>query len=123
MENKIRDLYEIYIALGHDTFEEKIKKLLENYLHDGSNVISMNSLNTIIAAAMEKSKLGEVSFDEHDIFSPPRTEKKIFLYDTMPPKYDNYNHCDIFGPPTIEDIFYVDYNMPPIFDHYGDENK
>ena len=40
---------------------------MENYLHDGSNVISMNSLDTIIANAMEKSKLGEAGFDEHDI--------------------------------------------------------
>ena len=36
MENnkKIRDLYEIYIALGHDTFEEKIKKPMEVCLHN-----------------------------------------------------------------------------------------
>jgi hypothetical protein len=36
-------------------FEEKIKKSMELYLHANSNVISMNSLNTIIANAMEKS--------------------------------------------------------------------
>ena len=62
MENnkKIRDLYELYIELGHDAFEEKIKKPMENYLHDGSNVITINSLNTIIANAMQSSKLGEV---------------------------------------------------------------
>ena len=31
MENnkKIRDLYELYIELGHDAFEEKIKKQWE----------------------------------------------------------------------------------------------
>ena len=42
--NKIRELYEIYLELGHDVFEEKIKKPMENYLHDGSNVITINSL-------------------------------------------------------------------------------
>ena len=57
------------------------------------------------------------------IFSSPSTEEKIFFDDTLPPIYDNYNHCDIFGPPTVEDIFYVDYDMPPIFDDYGDENN
>ena len=39
-------------------FEEKIKKPMELYLRASSNVISINSLNTIIANAMEKSKLG-----------------------------------------------------------------
>ena len=72
--NKIRELYEIYLELGHDVFEEKIKKAMENYLHDGSNVITINALNTIIANAMEKSKLGEAGFDEYDIFSPPNFE-------------------------------------------------
>jgi hypothetical protein len=62
-------------------FEEKIKKPMELYLH----AISMNSLNTIIATSMEKSKIGEASFDEHDIFGPPSTEEKVYFYDTMPP--------------------------------------
>jgi hypothetical protein len=43
----------------------------------------MNSLNTIIANAMEKSKLGEAGFDERDIFSPPSTEEKIYFDDTL----------------------------------------
>ena len=71
--NKIRDLYAIYLELGHDVFEEKIKKPMELCLHNsGSNIISMNSLNTIISNAMEKSKLGEAGFDDYDIFSPPK---------------------------------------------------
>ena len=71
MENNknMRELYEIYLELGHEVFEEKIKKPMELYLHS-SNIISMNSLNTIIANAMEKFKLGDVGFDEHDILSP-----------------------------------------------------
>jgi hypothetical protein len=84
----------------------------------------MNSLNTIIANAMEKSKLGEAGFDEHDIFSPPSTEEKIYFDDTVPPVYDDYNDdYDIFSPPTIEEKISYDYNMPPIFDDYGDENN
>jgi hypothetical protein len=74
------------------------------YLHDNSNFISMNSLTTIIANAMEKSKLGEASFDEHDIFSPPSIEEKIYFDDTIPSIYDDYNdEYDIFSPPTIEE--------------------
>jgi hypothetical protein len=45
---------------------------MELYLHANSNVISMNSLNTIISDAMEKSKLGEDSF--YDLFSSPALE-------------------------------------------------
>ena len=71
MENKkkIRELYSIYLEWGHEVFKEKIKKPMELYLHAKSNVVSMNSLDTIIANAMEKSKLGEASFDENDLFS------------------------------------------------------
>ena len=51
---------------------------MEACLHNsGSNVISMNSLNTIIANAMEKSKLGEAGFYENDLFSPPSFEEEI----------------------------------------------
>ena len=44
MENNknMRDLYELYLELGHDVFEEKIKKPMEPYLHASSNVIGMN---------------------------------------------------------------------------------
>jgi hypothetical protein len=122
--NKIRELHSIYLELGHEVFEEKIKKPMELYLHNNSNVISMNSLNTIIANAMEKSKHGEAGFDEHDIFSPPSTEEKIYFDDTIPPIYDDYNdEYNIFSPPTIEEKINYDYNMPPIFDDYGDENN
>ena len=93
MENntKIRELYSIYLELGHEVFEEKIKKPMELYLHANSNVVSMNSLDTIISNAMEKSKLGEASFYENDLFSPPSLEEKIYFDDTMPPIYDDYN--------------------------------
>jgi hypothetical protein len=97
---------------------------MELYVHVNSNFISMNSLNTIIANAVEKSKLGEAGFDEHDIFSPPSTEEKIYFDETIPPIYDDYNgEYDIFSPTTIEEKINYDYNMPPIFDDYGDENN
>ena len=45
----MRELYEIYLELGHEVFEEKIKKPMEVCLHNsGSNVISIIFLNTII---------------------------------------------------------------------------
>src|SRR3954462_5587107 len=93
---------------------------MELCLQDDSNVISINALDTIIANAMKKSKLGEASFDEHDIFSPPSIEEEIYFDDTMPPIYDDYV---IFSPPTIEEKINYDYNMPPIYDDYGDENN
>jgi hypothetical protein len=93
--NKIRELYSIYPGLGHEVFEEKIKKPIELYSHANSNVISMNSLNTIIANAMEKSKLREPSFYENDLFSSPALEEKIFSDDTLSPICDNSNDaCD-----------------------------
>jgi hypothetical protein len=90
-DNKIRELYSIYLELGHKVFEEKIKKPMELYLRANSNVISMNSLNTIIANAMEKSKLGEVGFAEHDIFSPPSMEEKSYFDDYYNEEYDTFS--------------------------------
>jgi hypothetical protein len=93
MENK--DLYSNFPELGHEVFEEKIEKPMELYLHANSNVISVNSLNTIIANAMEKPKLGEAGFDEHDIFSFPALEEKICFDDILSPICDNSNDvCD-----------------------------
>src|SRR6187200_3320187 len=126
MENNknMRELYKLYLELGHDVFEEKIKKPLELYLHnnhDGGDVISMFLFNINIANDMESSKLGDDTFDEHDIFSPPTFEEKIYFDDTMPPIYDDYNdEYDIFSPPTIEDKIYYDYDMPPKYDDYHD---
>src|SRR3954470_16418612 len=99
---------------------------MELYLHDNNNVISMNSLDTIIANAMETSKLGEAIFYENDLFSSPTLEDSYSIaYDvTKPPIYDDYNdEYDIFSPPTIEEKNNYDYNMTPIFDDYGDENN
>ena len=118
--NKIRDLYEIYLELGHDVFEERIKKPTELCLQNScSNVISMNSLNTIISNAMEKSKLGEGSF--YDLFGSPVLEEKICFDDTLSPVYDDYNDSGILEPPTIVDKVYCHYDVPPIYDVYNDK--
>jgi hypothetical protein len=109
MENNknMRDLYELYLELGHDVFEERIKKPMELYMHANGNVITMNALNTIVANAMENSKLGEAGFDEHDLFSPPSIEEKIFFYDyNMPPIYDD-SHFVEFAPTTTNKIDYA----------------
>jgi hypothetical protein len=92
---KIRELYSIYLELGHEVFEEKTKKHMELYLRANSNVISMNSLNTIIVNAMEKSKPGETDFDEHDLFSSLALEENFCSDDTLSPICDNSNDaCD-----------------------------
>jgi hypothetical protein len=54
----------------YEVFEEKIEKPLELNLQANS-VVSMNALNTVIANAIEKSKLGEAGFVKLDIFSSP----------------------------------------------------
>ena len=66
-------------------FEEEIKKPMELYLHANSNVVSMNYLDTIVANAMETSKLGEASFYENDLFNSPGLKKKICSDDTLSP--------------------------------------
>jgi hypothetical protein len=66
-------------------FEAKIEKTLELYSHANINVICMNSLNTVIANAIKKSKLGKASFHEHDIFSSSALEEKIRSDDTLFP--------------------------------------
>jgi hypothetical protein len=55
----------------------------------------MNSLNTVIANAIEKSKLWEASFDKHDIFSFPALVEKSRSDDILSPICDNsYDVCD-----------------------------
>jgi hypothetical protein len=93
MENK--EFYSIFLELGREVFEEKIEKPLELYSHANSNVICMNSLNTVIANVIEKSKLGEAGFVKHDIFSSPALVEKIRSDDILSPICDNSNDvCD-----------------------------
>jgi hypothetical protein len=92
MENK--EFYSIFPELGHKVFEEKIEKPLELYSH--SNIICMNSLNTVIANAIERSKIGEAGFDKHDIFSSPASVEKICSDDILSPLCDDSN--DVYDP-------------------------
>src|ERR1041385_8179425 len=95
-KNIMRDVYVLYLELGHEVFEEKIKKPMELYYlhntHDSSNVISMSSLNSFDANDMQSHKLGDVMFYEDDLFSPPSIDDEIYFDDTLPAIYDDY--CD-----------------------------
>src|SRR3954468_21149990 len=93
-EKKMRELSELYLELGHEVFEEKIKKPMELYYlhntHVSSNIISMSSLNNFDTNDMQSYNLGDAMFD--DIFSPPTFDEEIYFDDTLPPIYDDY--CD-----------------------------
>jgi hypothetical protein len=87
MENK--EFYSMFPELGHGVFE----KPLELYAH--SNVICLNSLNTVIANAIERSKLGEAGFNKHDIFNSPALVEKVCSHDILSPICDSSNDvCD-----------------------------
>src|SRR3954470_19986580 len=93
-KNIMRELYELYLELGHEVFEEKIKNPMElHYFHNtlvSSNVTSMSSLNTFDANDMQSDKLGDATFYEDDLFSPPSFDEEIYFDDTLPPIYDDY---------------------------------
>src|SRR5215203_2349872 len=104
------ELLILFPELRHGLFAAKIKKPMESYLHASSNDISMNALNTIVANDMENSKLGEAGFDEHDIFSPPSIEEKIYYDYTLPPTLDKNNNDSYlveFAPTTTNKIDYA----------------
>ena len=68
--------------------KRKLKKPMELYLHNNrasSNVISMISLNDMVAKSMENCKLGDSGFDKYDLFSPLSLKEEICFDDTMPP--------------------------------------
>src|SRR5215208_1963207 len=97
------DLFILFPDLRHGWFDAKIKKPMEH--------INMNALNTIVANDMENSKLGEAGFDEHDIFSPPSIDEKIYFDDTLPLIFDDKNNNDSyfveFAPTTTNKIDYA----------------
>ena len=89
------ELLILFPDLRHGWFDAKIKKPMEH--------ISMNTLNTIVANDMDKSKLGEASFC--DLFSFPSLGEKIFSDNTLSPICDNSNDaCDILDPPTTSTL-------------------
>jgi hypothetical protein len=88
MENK--EFYSIFPELRLEVFE----KPSELYAH--SNVICLNSLNTVITNAIERAKLGEAGFDKHDIFSSSALVEKIRSDDILSPICDDSN--DVYDP-------------------------
>ena len=82
-QKNCRELYELYLELGHEVFEEEIKKPMELYYlhntHDSSNVICMSSLNTFDTNDMQSYKLGDATFYEEDLFSPQVLMRKFIL--------------------------------------------
>src|SRR3989337_3677509 len=80
--------------------EEECNKMFgTKYLNDehDCNVGSMNSLNIHDANDMQSHKLGDVMFDEDDIFSPPSFDAQTYYDESMPPIYDDYNDESGFG--------------------------
>ena len=61
-ENCAQLLEEFYKMFGTKSFNDE---------HD-CNVVGMNSLNIHDANDMQSHKLGDIMFDEDDIFSPPK---------------------------------------------------
>src|SRR3990170_1296186 len=80
--------------------EEEFNKMFGikslNDEHD-CNVASMNTLNIHYANDMQSHKLGDVMFDEDDIFSPPSFDEQIYYDESMPPIYDDYIDESGFG--------------------------
>src|SRR3954470_17753946 len=75
--------------------EEELHRMLGiKYVNDehDCNVVSMNSLNTHDANDIQSHKLGDVIFDEDDMFSPPSFDEQIYYDESMPPICDDY--CD-----------------------------
>src|SRR4051812_22783148 len=76
--NKIRELYNIYLALGHEVFEEKIKKPMELCLQaDSILLVSMlwTSLLLILWKSLSLGKLVLMSM----IFLVPQARRRKFI--------------------------------------------
>src|ERR1041385_4382718 len=82
-KNIMRELYELYLELGHEVFEEEIKKPMVLYYlhntHDSSNVISMSSLNTFDTNDMQNHKLGMLCFMKMIFLAPQVLMRKFIL--------------------------------------------
>src|SRR3954462_13989017 len=83
--------------------------------HDSGNVISMSSLNDFDFNDMQSHKLGDATFYEEDLFSPPSFDEDIYFDCTLPPIYDDY--CD--DTYAIKNIFLqVDHDKNDLYDSY-----
>jgi hypothetical protein len=117
MENK-----EFFSLFPEIRFEEKIEKPLELNVHANS-VVSMNTLNTVVANAIEKSKLGEAGFVKHDIFSSPALVEEVCSDDILSPLYDVPSYDDMFEEYTLQNSYSLacDDTKPLVYDGYDDE--
>ena len=124
-ENNLRNLYEIYLELGHDVFEEKIKKPMELYLHDSTNDIGIHSLNMVVANAMENIKLGEVgndtieitSFDKFEVDKHSLTQEKAKITEVP-----NISPNVVYENPCYFDKSYDNPLFIPNFEMHGNES-
>jgi hypothetical protein len=116
MENK-----EFFSLFPEFRFEEKIEKPLELISH--SNVISMNALNTVIANAIEKSKLGEAGLVKHDIFSSPALVEKVCSDNILSPLCDVPSYDDMFDEYALRNSCSLacDDTKPLVYDGYDNE--
>jgi hypothetical protein len=120
MENK--EFSSLFPEFRYEVFEKKIEKLLELNLHANSDV-SMNALNTVIANAIEKSKLGEAGFVKHDIFSSTALVEKICSDHILSPICDVPSYDDMFEEYTLRNSCSLacDDTKPLVYDDYDDE--
>ena len=100
---------------------EVLEKPLELILH--SNVICMNSLNTVIANSLERSKLGEAGFNKYDIFSSPALVEKVSSDDILSPLYDVPSYDDMFEEYALRNSCSLacDDTKPLVYDGHDDE--
>ena len=84
------------------------------------NVVSMNSLNVHDANDMQSHKLGDATFNEDDIFSPPSLDEQIY-YESMPPIYDDYIDESGFG--RVSTLFCDDSTISEDVESYCDNYK
>jgi hypothetical protein len=103
-------------------FEEKIEKPLELNLHANS-VVSMNALNTVIANAIEKSKLGKAGSVKLDIFSSPALVEKVCYDDILSPLCDVPSYDDMFEEYALRNSYSLacDDTVPLVYDGYDDK--
>ena len=120
MENK--EFSSLFPEFRYEVFKEKIEKPLELNLHANS-VVSMNALNTVVANAIEKSKLGEAGFVKHDIFSSPALVEKICSDDILSPICDVPSYDDMFEEYALRNSgsLACDDTKPLVYDGYDDE--
>ena len=101
MELRVPHMLHLFNIFRENDGKENCAQVLEEELHrmlgikyvndeHDCNVVSMNSLNIHDANDTQSHKLGEVMFDEDDIFCPSSFDEQIYYDESMPPIYDDY---------------------------------